>query len=67
MNAAKALEGAAPKVGSGPRRKRTRRTTTRRCLSCGREFSSERAHNRMCPPCRLKSENVFEAPVSVIY
>jgi hypothetical protein len=33
------------------------RILVRSCLSCGTDFKSEGAHNRMCNPCRAKSED----------
>jgi len=32
----------------------------RKCLCCGREFTSEGAHNRLCGVCRSKSVSPYE-------
>lgn len=40
------------------------RPKTRSCLTCGRPFDSEGAHNRMCPQCRAHS-SALATPVSL--
>ena len=35
----------------------SRREQTRPCITCGEEFTSQGAHNRMCDPCRAAARN----------
>ena len=58
MAEASRLSGGADKVKRNP-------THNRDCLSCGRAFKSEGAHNRMCTRCRHQSVSPFApGPIS---
>lgn len=35
-------------------------TTQRKCLCCGKPFSSQGPHNRLCASCRLKSAGPYD-------
>lgn len=44
---------------------RAARPGPRPCLCCGKTFTSEGAHNRLCAHCRSKSASPFDTPATV--
>lgn len=48
-------------VGNLSTAARSDRQQTRACLSCSKPFSSQGAHNRMCPSCRAEGPDLVSA------
>ncbi len=41
----------------------TKYVKSRNCLSCGRKFISEGAHNRICSPCRSYNLRIVQSDI----